>query len=53
MIKDLSMLKVSHVDHNEHSVQIIVSDQDLADLRAKIPCERARLIIDQCVHPMY
>jgi succinyl-CoA:acetate CoA-transferase len=44
---------VSHVDHNEHSVQIMVSEQGLADLRAKSPKERARLIIDKCVHPMY
>ncbi len=44
---------VSHVDHNEHSVQIMVSEQGLADLRAKSPKERARLIIDKCVHPIY
>jgi Acetyl-CoA hydrolase/transferase C-terminal domain len=44
---------LSHVDHNEHSVQIMVSQQDLADLRPKSPKERARLIIDKCVHPMY
>lgn len=44
---------VSHVDHNEHSVQIMVSEQGLADLRAKAPRERARLIIDKCAHPSY
>jgi succinyl-CoA:acetate CoA-transferase len=44
---------VSHVDHNEHSVQIMVSEQGLADLRAQTPKQRARLIIDKCVHPMY
>ncbi|CAF3250540.1 unnamed protein product [Rotaria sp. Silwood2] len=44
---------VSHVDHNEHSVQIMVSEQGLADLRAKGPRERAQLIIEKCVHPMY
>ncbi|UJR16280.1 hypothetical protein I4U23_003186 [Adineta vaga] len=44
---------VSHVDHNEHSVQIMVSEQGLADLRAKSPKERARLIIDKYVLPMY
>ncbi|CAF1372709.1 unnamed protein product [Adineta steineri] len=44
---------VSHVDHNEHSVQVMVSEQGLADLRAKTPKQRAKLIIDKCVHPMY
>lgn len=44
---------VSHVDHNEHSVQVMVSEYGLADLRGKSPRERARLIIDKCVHPNY
>lgn len=44
---------VSHVDHNEHSVQIMVSEQGLADLRAKSPKQRAELIIEKCVYPMY
>ncbi|CAF2869108.1 unnamed protein product [Rotaria sp. Silwood2] len=44
---------VSHVDHNEHSVQIMVSEQGLADLRAKSPKERAQLIIEKCAHPTY
>jgi len=44
---------VSHVDHNEHSVQIMVSEHGLADLRARCPRERAQLIIDKCAHPMY
>lgn len=42
---------VSHVDHNEHSVQIIVTDQGVADLRGKSPAERARLILENCAHP--
>ncbi|NBC18730.1 MAG: succinate CoA transferase [Bacteroidetes bacterium] len=44
---------VSHVDHNEHSVQIIATDQGLADLRGLGPMERARRIIDHCAHPKY
>ena len=44
---------VSHVDHNEHSVQILVTEQGLADLRGLGPMERARKIIDQCAHPTY
>jgi succinate CoA transferase len=42
-----------HVDHNEHSVQVIVTEQGLADLRGLAPRERARLLIDRCAHPMY
>ncbi len=42
---------VSHVDHNEHSVQIIITDQGIADLRGKSPAERARLILENCAHP--
>lgn len=44
---------VSHVDHNEHSVQVLVTEQGLADLRGLGPVERARRIIDVCAHPTY
>ena len=44
---------VTHVDHNEHSVQVLVTDQGLADLRGLGPTERAESIIDNCAHPMY
>lgn len=43
----------SHVDHNEHSVQVVVTEQGLADLRGLGPMERARRIIDNCAHPAY
>ncbi len=43
----------THVDHNEHTVQIVVTDQGLADLRGLGPIERARAIIDNCAHPDY
>ncbi len=43
----------AHVDHNEHSVQVIVTEQGLADLRGLAPAERARRVIDRCAHPMY
>lgn len=43
----------SHLDHSEHSVQVLVTEQGVADLRAKDPSERARAIIDNCVHPEY
>ncbi len=44
---------VSHVDHTEHDVDILVTDQGLADLRGLAPRERAQVIIDNCVHPTY
>ncbi|BCG27834.1 CoA-transferase [Pseudomonas tohonis] len=44
---------VSHVDHTEHDVDILVTEQGLADLRGLAPRERARAIIDHCVHPDY
>ena len=43
----------SHVDHNEHSVQVVVTDQGLADLRGLGPSARAERIIDNCAHPAY
>lgn len=44
---------VSHVDHTEHDVDILVTEQGLADLRGLAPRERARVIIENCVHPSY
>lgn len=44
---------VSHVDHHEHSVQVMVTEQGLADLRGLAPVAKARLIIKKCVHPDY
>ncbi len=44
---------VSHVDHSEHSVQIIATEHGVADLRGKSPFERATEIIDKCAHPEY
>lgn len=44
---------VSHVDHSEHSVQIIATEHGVADLRGKAPYERAIEIIDKCAHPEY
>jgi succinyl-CoA:acetate CoA-transferase len=42
---------VSHVDHTEHDVDVIVTEQGLADLRGLSPRRRARQIIDHCAHP--
>ncbi|MFT4020662.1 MAG: acetyl-CoA hydrolase/transferase family protein [Acinetobacter sp.] len=44
---------VSHVDHTEHDTDILVTEVGLADLRGLAPRERARVIIDNCVHPDY
>jgi succinyl-CoA:acetate CoA-transferase len=44
---------VSHVDHTEHDVDILVTEQGLADLRGLTPGERAEMIIRQCAHPDY
>lgn len=42
-----------HIDNNEHSVQVVVTEQGLADIRGLGPMQRARLIIDRCAHPAY
>ena len=44
---------VSHVDHSEHSVNIVITEQGIADLRGKSPVERAQAIIEHCAHPDY
>ncbi len=42
-----------HIDNNEHSVQIVVTEQGLADLRGLGPMQRAKAIIENCAHPAY
>jgi succinyl-CoA:acetate CoA-transferase len=44
---------VTHVDHCEHDVDLIVTEQGLADLRGLAPRERAKVVIENCVHPEY
>jgi succinyl-CoA:acetate CoA-transferase len=44
---------VSHVDHTEHDVHVVVTEQGLADLRGLAPRKRARVVIDHCAHPDY
>lgn len=44
---------VSHVDHTEHDVDVLVTEQGLADLRGLAPRERARVIIANCVAPQW
>ena len=42
-----------HVDHTEHEVMVIVTEQGYADLRGLTPKERAVAIIQNCAHPDY
>lgn len=42
---------VCHLDSSEHSVQVIITEQGVADLRGKSPHDRARAIIENCAHP--
>ena len=44
---------VSHLDSSEHSVQVVITEQGVADLRGKSPNERAKTIIENCAHPDY
>ena len=43
----------SHIDHTEHDVDVIITEQGIADLRGKAPKERALEIINNCAHPDY
>ncbi|WP_135830308.1 acetyl-CoA hydrolase/transferase C-terminal domain-containing protein [Halorussus halobius] len=42
---------VPHVDHTEHDVDVVVTEQGVADLRGTSPRERARLLVEECAHP--
>jgi succinate CoA transferase len=44
---------VTHLDHSEHSVQVVVTEHGIADLRGKSPHDRADVMIENCVHPEY
>ncbi len=44
---------VSHTDHSEHSVQVMITEQGIADLRSKSPKAKMEAIINNCVHPDY
>ena len=42
---------VSHVDHTEHDVDVIITEQGAADLRGLTAYERAEVLIEKCAHP--
>ena len=44
---------VAHVDHSEHSVDVIITEQGVADLRGLDPVQRAKVVIENCAHPIY
>jgi len=44
---------VPHVDHTEHDIDVIVTEQGVADLRGNTPHETANALIEQCAHPDY
>lgn len=44
---------VSHVDHSEHSVDVIVTEYGLVDTRPLTPRQVAEQIIKKCAHPQY
>ncbi|WP_040226288.1 acetyl-CoA hydrolase/transferase family protein [Bhargavaea cecembensis] len=43
----------THIDHTEHDVDVVVTEQGYADLRGLAPRERVPLIIENCAHPDY
>lgn len=44
---------VSHTDHTEHDVMVIITEQGLADLRGLSPRQRAKVVVEKCAHPDY
>ncbi|MFP3322625.1 acetyl-CoA hydrolase/transferase family protein [Planococcus sp. SIMBA_160] len=43
----------THIDHTEHDVDVVVTEQGYADLRGLAPRQRVEVIIENCVHPDY
>ncbi|KAJ5511161.1 hypothetical protein LT330_006155 [Penicillium expansum] len=43
----------THIDQTEHDLDVVVTEQGLADVRGLSPRERARVIIKNCSHPDY
>ena len=44
---------VTHVDHTNHDVDVIVTEQGYADIRGLCPREAAEKIIENCMHPTF
>jgi len=43
----------THIDQTEHDLDVVVTEQGLADVRGLSPKERAKVIIEKCAHPDY
>ncbi|MDO8956549.1 MAG: acetyl-CoA hydrolase/transferase C-terminal domain-containing protein, partial [Deltaproteobacteria bacterium] len=43
--------RVSHVDHTEHEVDVLVTEHGVADLRGSEPIKKALTIIEKCADP--
>ncbi|KAK2063069.1 acetyl-CoA hydrolase/transferase domain-containing protein [Colletotrichum caudatum] len=43
----------THIDQTEHDLDVVVTENGLADVRGLSPRERARVIIRKCAHPLY
>jgi len=44
---------VTHVDHTEHDVMVVITEQGIADLRGLSAEERAEAIIENCAADQY
>lgn len=44
---------VPHVDHTEHDIDIVITEQGVADLRECSPQERAIALMENCTHPNF
>lgn len=44
---------VSHADHSEHSVDVVVTEHGLVDTRPLTPRQVAEAVIRKCAHPDY
>jgi len=42
-----------HIDSSEHSVEVLITEQGVADLRGLSPRKRSRVVIDNSAHPAY
>jgi succinyl-CoA:acetate CoA-transferase len=42
---------VTHADYTEHDIDVVVTEQGVADLRGLSPRERPEAIVESCAHP--